>query len=162
MTTVKHHKEPIANEDRKVHNNIWKEKVATTFASGSAWAHRINKIFSGSAFEEVTAKGPYSIVDVLEEQRTNWKGQWAGTGAPIKPEVLVGPQEVYEVPAKPSTGQVRKLSGKYKIQTIQVGGLHPRPLHGLSDQALDTLIQFWHWGLIVGQLPQSQRHVGCS
>jgi hypothetical protein len=81
--------------------------VTSEFAKGTAWAHRVTKIYNGPAVEEVTKEGSYCILDVLQEHRDTWKKHWAGTEVPGC-GVSSDPEE-YEIPNKPTVEFVKNL-----------------------------------------------------
>jgi hypothetical protein len=57
MVIARFHIKGLVAEDRKTKNKAWKEKVTSEFAKGTAWAHRVTKIYNGPAVEEVTKEG---------------------------------------------------------------------------------------------------------
>ena len=100
------HIKGLCAEDRQAKNKAWKDKVTSEFSAGTAWAHRVTKIYNGSAVEEVTKHGSYCILDVLQEHRDTWKKHWAGNDEPGQGGAK--DDEEYEIPKKPSVEFVKK------------------------------------------------------
>ncbi len=63
------------------------------------------------------------------------------------------------IPEDVSLEDVRKVAKGVKASTTTVEGMHPRWPAYLSDQGLGCMIKLWRWVYLIGDQPESQRHL---
>jgi len=151
----------VEGEKRKgqeAKNKAWLNWRGKELGSHAAGAHRFSKPSRRGSPPDVRDEAGNLVVDsegVLKQEEKRYANLWRASDA--RPDFKCNH---FEPCTRPAPGQLRKTSRTFKKRTgVAPDGWHPRHYALMSDDALETVADFFEIVEMASLLPEQQRQV---
>ena len=125
----------------------WKSFIDLAEAASASIGHKYSKV-PLQLNRALDLGTPKSRDQLLQDQVNKWSAVWKESGAPTPlsfPKVLRAPDI--------SVPEMREASTSFKRNTCARGGIHPRHIALLPDEAIQVLLDVLHAAEAVGRFP---------